>query len=65
MTAVAGVKRSVIVSYDKVENDYLPVFKALAGHSYISTAQRYIDVNAEHLATAVELLWRVEMFTLS
>ena len=29
---------------------------ALAGHSHISTTQRYIDVNAEQLASAVELL---------
>jgi len=29
---------------------------ALAGHSHISTTQRYIDVNAEQLANAVELL---------
>jgi integrase/recombinase XerD len=28
----------------------------LAGHSHISTTQHYIDVNAEQLATAVELL---------
>ncbi|MDQ2091164.1 tyrosine-type recombinase/integrase [Marimonas arenosa] len=28
----------------------------LAGHSHISTTQRYIDVNAEQLAGAVELL---------
>jgi integrase/recombinase XerD len=28
----------------------------LAGHSHISTTQRYIDVNAEHVANAVELL---------
>lgn len=28
----------------------------LAGHSHISTTQRYIDVNAEQLAKAVELL---------
>lgn len=28
----------------------------LAGHSHISTTQRYIDVNAEQLASAVELL---------
>jgi integrase/recombinase XerD len=28
----------------------------LAGHSHISTTQRYIDVNAEQLANAVELL---------
>ena len=28
----------------------------LAGHSHISTTQRYIDVNAEQLAQAVELL---------
>ncbi len=29
---------------------------ALAGHSSIGTTQRYIDVNAEQLASAVELL---------
>ncbi len=29
---------------------------ALAGHSHISTTQRYIDVNAEQLSAAVELL---------
>jgi integrase/recombinase XerD len=29
---------------------------ALAGHSHISTTQRYIDVNADQLASAVELL---------
>ena len=29
---------------------------ALAGHSHISTTQRYIDVNAEQLTAAVELL---------
>jgi integrase/recombinase XerD len=29
---------------------------ALAGHSHISTTQRYIDVNAEQLSEAVELL---------
>jgi integrase/recombinase XerD len=29
---------------------------ALAGHSHISTTQRYIGVNAEQLASAVELL---------
>lgn len=29
---------------------------ALAGHSHISTTQRYIDVNAEQMAAAVELL---------
>ncbi|ARU00191.1 tyrosine recombinase XerC [Yoonia vestfoldensis] len=29
---------------------------ALAGHAHISTTQRYIDVNAEQLANAVELL---------
>jgi integrase/recombinase XerD len=29
---------------------------ALAGHSHISTTQRYIDVNAEQLASVVELL---------
>ncbi|TVP53229.1 MAG: site-specific integrase, partial [Halomonas sp.] len=29
---------------------------ALAGHAHISTTQRYIDVNAEQLASAVELL---------
>ena len=29
---------------------------ALAGHSHISTTQRYIDVNAEQLLAAVELL---------
>lgn len=28
----------------------------LAGHSHISTTQRYIDVNAEQLSAAVELL---------
>ena len=28
----------------------------LAGHSHISTTQRYIDVNAEQLSKAVELL---------
>lgn len=28
----------------------------LAGHSHISTTQRYIDVNAEQLASAVDLL---------
>jgi len=28
----------------------------LAGHSDISTTQRYIDVNAEQLSEAVELL---------
>jgi integrase/recombinase XerD len=28
----------------------------LAGHSHISTTQRYIDVNAEQLSSAVELL---------
>jgi integrase/recombinase XerD len=28
----------------------------LAGHDHISTTQRYIDVNAEHIANAVELL---------
>ena len=28
----------------------------LAGHSHISTTQRYIDVNSEQLANAVELL---------
>jgi integrase/recombinase XerD len=28
----------------------------LAGHSHISTTQRYIDVNAEQLKEAVELL---------
>jgi integrase/recombinase XerD len=28
----------------------------LAGHSHISTTQRYIDVNAEQFANAVELL---------
>ena len=28
----------------------------LAGHSHISTTQRYIDVNADQLASAVELL---------
>jgi integrase/recombinase XerD len=28
----------------------------LAGHSHISTTQRYIDVNAEQLTQAVELL---------
>ncbi|MCR9157602.1 MAG: site-specific integrase [Rhodobacteraceae bacterium] len=29
---------------------------ALAGHSHISTTQRYIDVNAEQLSEAVEFL---------
>ncbi len=29
---------------------------ALAGHAHISTTQRYIDVNADQLANAVELL---------
>jgi integrase/recombinase XerD len=29
---------------------------ALAGHANISTTQRYIDVNSEQLANAVELL---------
>ncbi len=29
---------------------------ALAGHSHISTTQRYIDVNSDQLASAVELL---------
>ena len=29
---------------------------ALAGHSHISTTQRYIDVNSEQLSEAVELL---------
>jgi integrase/recombinase XerD len=29
---------------------------ALAGHSYISTTQRYIDVNADQMKDAVELL---------
>ena len=29
---------------------------ALAGHSHISTTQRYIDVNSEQLSKAVELL---------
>jgi integrase/recombinase XerD len=28
----------------------------LAGHSHISTTQRYIDVNADQLAGAVELI---------
>ena len=28
----------------------------LAGHSHISTTQRYIDVNSEQLSEAVELL---------
>ena len=28
----------------------------LAGHSHISTTQRYIDVNAEQLSEAMELL---------
>ena len=28
----------------------------LAGHSHISTAQRYVDVNAKQLSEAVELL---------
>jgi integrase/recombinase XerD len=28
----------------------------LAGHSHISTTQRYIDVNSEQLANAVELI---------
>ena len=30
--------------------------RLLAGHSHISTTQRYIDVNAEQLSAAVELL---------
>ena len=29
---------------------------ALAGHSHISTTQRYIDVNSDQLIEAVELL---------
>ncbi|MDB9962718.1 tyrosine-type recombinase/integrase, partial [Planktomarina temperata] len=29
---------------------------ALAGHSHISTTQRYIDVNSEQLSEAVKLL---------
>ena len=29
---------------------------ALAGHSHISTTQRYIDVNSEQLSESVELL---------
>jgi integrase/recombinase XerD len=29
---------------------------ALAGHSHISTTQRYIDVNSDQLVEAVELL---------
>ena len=29
---------------------------ALAGHSHISTTQRYIDVNSDQLSEAVELL---------
>ena len=29
---------------------------ALAGHSHISTTQRYIDVNADQMKEAVELL---------
>ena len=29
---------------------------ALAGHAHISTTQRYIDVNSDQLASAVELL---------
>jgi integrase/recombinase XerD len=29
---------------------------ALAGHSHISTTQRYIDVNADQMRDAVELL---------
>ncbi len=32
------------------------VLAALAGHRHISTTQRYIDVNAEQMAAAVELL---------
>lgn len=32
------------------------VLAALAGHSSIATTQRYIDVNDEQLANAVELL---------
>jgi integrase/recombinase XerD len=32
----------------------------LAGHPHISTTQRYIDVNAEQLSEAVELLWFCE-----
>lgn len=36
---------------DKLEAD-----RPLARHSHISTAQRYINVNAEQLSVAVELL---------
>jgi integrase/recombinase XerD len=32
------------------------VLAELAGHSSIATTQRYIDVNAEQLANAVELV---------
>ena len=31
-------------------------WQRLAGHSHISTTQRYIDVNSEQLSEAVELL---------
>lgn len=33
------------------------VLAELAGHRHISTTQRYIDVNADQLAHAVELVW--------
>jgi len=36
---------------------------ALAGHSHISTTQRYIDVNADQMREAVELLWALNLFS--
>jgi integrase/recombinase XerD len=41
------------------------VLAALAGHSSISTTQRYIDVNDTQLANAVELLRRKSRLTYS
>ena len=32
------------------------ILAALAGHAHISTTQRYIDVNADQMKEAVELL---------